>query len=145
MTDTVLVPIDGSPLSYQALRHALERYDDASITVLHVSDLFDPRQSSGGTYEPIAGSEEWYAMEEEAATELLEEAETIAAEFDSDIETTSEIGDPERIIPDFAREQDIDHVIIGVHGREDEERTLFGRVAESVVYRAPSSVTIIRS
>lgn len=146
MGKTVLVPIDGSPLSYRALRHALEAYSDADITALHVADLYDPGygRDADSLYEPLAGSEEWYAMEEEVANNILSEAETIASEYEREIDTDSEIGDPERIIPEFARDQDVDHIVMGVHGREDEERTLFGRVAESVVYRAPVSVTIIR-
>lgn len=146
MGDTVLVPVDGSPLSYRALRHALETYPDADVTVYHVADVFDPGYGRGSdsSYEPLAGSEEWYAMEEEAAAEILSEAETIASDHDREITTESEIGDPQRLIPDYARENDVDHVVLGVHGREEEGRSLFGRVAESVVYRSPVSVTIIR-
>lgn len=146
MAKNILVPIDGSPLSYRALRHVLDTYPDANVTVLHVRDLFSSGYGSEGdsTYEPIVGSDEWYAMEQKAAEELLSEAEAVAADYDSEVETDSEIGDPQRIIPDYVREHDFDHVVLGVHGREEADRSLFGRVAESVVYRAPVSVTIIR-
>ena len=146
MGDTILVPVDGSPLSHRALRYALETFPDAEIVAFHVSDLFDPRPGAGtgSSYEPLVGSEEWYAMEQEAADELLGEAEAIAEEYDREIATESDIGDPQRLIPDYAEETDVDHVVIGVHGREEEERTLFGRVAETVVFRSPVSVTVIR-
>ncbi|MGM0716648.1 MAG: universal stress protein [Halobacteriota archaeon] len=42
MSTRVLVPIDGSPLSRRALRHALEEFPHASVTVYHVIDLFEP-------------------------------------------------------------------------------------------------------
>lgn len=146
MGEKVLVPIDGSPLSYQALRHALDAFSDAEITALHVTDLFDPGYGtdSGARYDPVAGSERWYEMETEAAEELLSDAESVAAEYDREIQTESETGDPERLIPDYARDNDIDHIVLGIHGREDEGRSLVGRVAEKVVYRAPVSVTVIR-
>jgi nucleotide-binding universal stress UspA family protein len=146
MAETVLVPIDGSPLSRQALRHALDTFPDREIVAFHVSDLFDPGAGSDtdSLYEPIAGSDEWYAQETEATEELLSEAEEIAAEYDREITTESEIGDPQRLIPEYAREQDIDHIVLGVHGREDTERQLVGRVAEKVIYRAPVPVTMIR-
>ena len=146
MGDTILVPVDGSPLSHRALRYALETFPDAEIVAFHVSDLFDPRPGTGteSDYEPLVGSEEWYAMEQEAADELLGEAEAIAEEYDREIATESDIGDPQRLIPDYAEESDVDHVVIGVHGREEQERTLFGRVAETVVFRSPVSVTVIR-
>lgn len=145
MANTVLVPVDGSPLSFRALRHALETFPDADVVALTISDLFDPGYGTADSlYEPLVGTEKWYAMEQEAAEELLAEAEEIAAEYDREISTDSDIGDPQRLIPDYAEEHDIDHVVLGVHGREDEERTLFGRVAESVVFRAPVPVTVIR-
>lgn len=146
MGETVLVPIDGSPLSYRALRHALETYTDAEITVYHVSDVYSPGYGTDpdALDAPQAGSEEWHKMEQEAAAEILSEAKSIAGEYDREIATDSAVGDPQRLIPDYAREQRIDHVVLGVHGREEEDRTLFGRVAESVVYRSPVSVTIIR-
>lgn len=76
--------------------------------------------------------------------ELFSEAEEIAAEYDRELITEAEIGDLQRIIPDYAEEEDVDHVVIGVHGREEEERSLFGRVAETVVFRSPVSVTVVR-
>lgn len=143
MEEHVLVPVDGSPLAYDALRHALEKFQDATITVLHVIDVFEPTDG-GSLYEPMMGSQEWEAMERDAAEAVLSEAETIAADYDRHIETTSEIGDPQRLIPDFARDEGVDHVVIGVHGRDEADRTMFGRVADTVVYRSPVSVTVIR-
>lgn len=146
MDTAVLVPLDGSPLSYRALRHALDRYPEADITVLHVSNVFEPwhAQDPEGEYEPSFGSEEWYEMEHRAANQIFEEAQTIADEYDQTLTTDSEVGDPEHIIPEYAREEDIDHVVLGIHGREEPERSLFGRVAETVAMRSPVSVTLIR-
>jgi len=45
---------------------------------------------------------------------------------------------------EFAHEGDCDHVIIGSHGREGILRVLLGRVAETVVRRAPMPVTVVR-
>jgi len=148
MTDHVLVPVDGSPLSFDALRHALTEFPDASITVLHVIDLFDPgygvASDSDTTYEPLVGSDEWYAQVEERSETILEEASQLAADHDHEVETASEIGDPKRIIVEYAAEESVDLVVLGTHGRPDEERTLFGSVAEAVVRRAPVPVTLVR-
>lgn len=146
MGDTVLVPIDGSPLSYRALRHGLEKFSDAEIVVLYVTDLFEPWASWEGesSFEPRIGSEEWQAMEREVADDLFARAQEIADEFDRELTTEFEIGDPQRIIPDFAREEPIDHIVLGVHGREEADRSMFGRVAETVVFRSPVPVTVIR-
>lgn len=146
MTENVLVPIDGSPLSHEALRHALEAFPDAGVTVLYVIDLFgsDAGGEIGSAYEPLMGSDEWYGQAEERAEELLDEAEAIAEEHGRDVATVSEIGTPERIIVDFAGEEDIDHVVLGTHGRGDGDRPLYGSTAETVARRAPVPVTIVR-
>ena len=146
MTENVLVPIDGSPLSHEALRHALEAFPDAGVTVLYVIDLFgsDAGGEIGSAYEPLMGSDEWYGQTEEHAQELLEEAESIAEAYGRTVATVSEIGTPERIIVDFAAEEDIDHIVLGTHGRADEKRPLYGSTAETVARRATVPVTIVR-
>ncbi|MDS0477129.1 universal stress protein [Natrinema sp. 1APR25-10V2] len=148
MTDTILVPLDGSPLSRRALRHALEEFPDASITVLHVVDLFEPGYGAypdfETTYEPLIGSEEWYKRAEEVSEQLFEEARELADEYDREVSTTSDIGDPKRIIVDYADEEEVDHIVLGAHGRTEEERPVFGSVAEIVSRRATVPVTLIR-
>lgn len=148
MTENVLIPIDGSPLSFRALRHALREYPDASITVLHVVDLFEPGYGAQfdfeSAYEPLTGSEEWYKRSEEITDQLFDEVQEHANEYGRDVSTVSEIGDPKRIIVDYADETEIDHIVIGAHGRPDEERPLFGSVAELVARRAAVPVTLIR-
>ena len=148
MTDTILVPLDGSPLSRKALRHALAEFPDASITVLHVVDLFEPGYGAypdfETSYEPLMGSEEWYDRAEEISEQLFEEARDLADDYDREISTASEIGDPKRIIVDFADEEDIDYIVLGAHGRTGEERPVFGSIAEMVARRATVPVTLIR-
>lgn len=148
MTKNVLVPLDGSPLSYRALRHALAEFPDASITVLHVVDVFEPGYGAypdfETTYEPLMGTEEWYERAEEISEGIFEEAQDFAGEFDREVSTTSEIGDPKRVIVEYANEEDIDHIVIGAHGRTEEDRSVFGSTAEIVARRATVPVTLIR-
>lgn len=148
MTKNVVVPVDGSPLSFRALRHALAEFPDASITVLHVVDVFEPGYGAypdfETTYEPLMGTEEWYERAEEVSEGIFEEAQDLADEFDREVSTTSEVGDPKRIIVDYVDEEDVDHVVIGAHGRVDEKRSVFGSTAEIVARRATIPVTLIR-
>ncbi|MFA9517869.1 universal stress protein [Halopenitus sp. H-Gu1] len=148
MSKNVLVPIDGSPLSFQALRHALREFPDASVTVLHVVDLFEPGYGAypdfETSYEPLMGSEDWYERAEEVSQQLFEEAEELANDYDREVNTVSEIGDPKRLIVDFADEEDIDHIVMGAHGRAKEKRPVYGSITEIVARRAPVPVTIVR-
>lgn len=148
VTAHVLVPVDGSPLARDALRYALKTFPDAKITVLHVVDLFEPGYGAHAdievTYEPLMGSEEWYERAEQVSAELLEEAAEIAAAHDREVATESDIGEPARIIVDYAAEEDVDHIVLGSHGRTEEERPVFGSITETVARRATVPVTIIR-
>jgi nucleotide-binding universal stress UspA family protein len=148
MGKTVLVPVDGSPLSFRALRYAVTEFPDASITVINVIDLYEPDHGASldddTTYEPPMGSDEWYTQVEEAAERLLDEARDIAADHGREIDTVSDIGEPARIIVDYADEEDVDHVAVGAHGRSSVDRPLYGSVTEVVARRSPVSVTIVR-
>lgn len=142
MPKNVLVAFDESPQATEALRHALSHYPDASISVLYVQDptewVFG--DSVGGAYY----SEEEFEASEERAEKLLREAESMADEYDRTILTHTEIGQPTRSIVSFAEAHEIDHIVIGSHGRRGLERFLLGSVAETVTKRSPVSITIIR-
>jgi nucleotide-binding universal stress UspA family protein len=144
----VLVPMDGSPLSKKALKVALEERADASITVLHVIDPTQPGYSYPIEFdldaEPLHGSEEWYDRAEELADRLFSEAREIAEKYDAGVETEERVGEPGRAIVEFASDSDIDEIIIGSHGRTDEERPLLGSVTETVVFRSPVRVLLVR-
>ncbi|MFB6196529.1 MAG: universal stress protein [Haloplanus sp.] len=148
MTRTVLVPFDGSPLSSEALRHALTTFPDATITVLYVVDLFEPDVPDGAdidsTYEPLMGSEAWYEWTETITAHLFERARDLAEEYDRTVETESDIGDPKRIVVDHAAEESVDHVVIGAHGRPAEREAPLGSVATVVARRSNVPVTLVR-
>lgn len=148
MPGSVLVPVDGSPLSTRALRHALRTFPDAEITAYHVVDLFDPEYETvddvGSSYEPMIGSEAWYGSVAEARDRLFAEVDEVADDYDRSVATESEIGDPKRLVVDYATDEDVDHVVVGAHGRLETKRPLFGSVADAVVRRSPVSVTVVR-
>jgi nucleotide-binding universal stress UspA family protein len=140
----VLVPYDESKGSQHALEHALDQYPDATITLLHVIDLVDAGYSS-----PVDGTlpgfwEEWFESEQEASERLFEDAREKAGDADVDLATESVVGRPTRAINDYAEDNDVDHIVMGSHGRSGVTRVLLGSVAEGVVRRAPVPVTIVR-
>lgn len=144
----VLVPMDGSPLSRQALNVVLDEYPEASVTVLHV---IDPTQA-GYSYpiefdldtEPLHGSEEWYERSEELAEQLFEEVSEAADEYGATVATETAVGEPGRTIVDFASDSDVDQIVIGSHGRDDAEQQFLGSVTETVVFRSPVRVLLVR-
>ncbi len=142
MAQQILVAFDESPQATAALRHALSTYDDAEIHVLHVND---PREwSTADGMDGFLYSEDAFEQSQESAEALLEDAEEIAREYDAAVTTAAEVGMVAETVIDYAEEHDIDHIVLGSHGRRGLSRFLLGSVAERVMKRAPGSVTIIR-
>lgn len=135
----LLLPVDGSPQSVEALRFAASEWGDARITLLHV---IDPVNGSRASAVPM-GSEEWYDTARERAEELFTDAREIFPP-DATVETRIEVGRPAATIIDVASEGEVDHVVLGSHGREGIPRMVLGSVAEAVVRRSPVPVTIAR-
>ena len=142
MADRVLVPIDGSEQAWNALEYALRERPDADVVVLNVINPMEgvyATDAMGGDY-----WEGWYDNAEERAERLFEEARDVADGMGETIEAASATGQPARTIVEYAEENDVDHIVIGSHGRSGVSRILLGSVAESVVRRASVPVTIVR-
>jgi nucleotide-binding universal stress UspA family protein len=145
MATHVLVPIDGSEPAWSALDHAIEHDGSDRLTVLHV---VDPSAGSyagaeGGYYDPVA-----FDQARKRGESLCEEArdriEAAGVSDSTDVETVVEVGGASRVILEYAEDHDVDHVVIGSHGRTGVTRILIGSVAETVTRRAPCPVTIVR-
>lgn len=93
----------------------------------------------GGFYSP-----QIYEQTQESAKTLLEEAESIAGEYGTDVTMATEVGRAADAIVAYAEAHDVNHVVVGSHGRRGLSRFLLGSVAERVARRSPGSVTIIR-
>ncbi|MFB6092002.1 MAG: universal stress protein [Haloquadratum sp.] len=154
----VLVPLDGSPQSRHALRFVASEWDDATITLLHV---INPVQAGYRSGVLPSGSEEWFQEAKAEAEEILDEGrELLAEERESaagsdgggqaetktapEVDTEIEVGRPAATIVDVARDLDVDHIVVGSHGRHGVSRLLLGSVAEHVARRSPVPVTIVR-
>lgn len=109
-----------------------------------VGDRVRDSLETPAAYEPMIGTDEWYVIVEDSTDRLCEEVQDVADEYDGAVTTESDIGDPARLIVEYATEEDLDHVVLGAHGRPDERRPLYGSVSETVVRRTPVPVTVVR-
>jgi nucleotide-binding universal stress UspA family protein len=137
MSERVLVPLDDSPQSWDAFEYALEEFPGAAVVALHVIEPLEALLE-GDVY----GGE--ISRSDEEAENVRTEVEAIAAAFDAQVTTVVEEGRAARVIVDYAREHDVDHVVMGSHGRTGASRVLLGSVAETVVRRSPVPVTVVR-
>jgi len=131
----VLVPVDGSEQSEAALEEALEQFPDAEVHVLHVLQVKTPWGDDTKT-----GGE----ISVDKGKDVLNSARSIAADRGRDLETELVEGNAAKTIVSYAEENDIGRIVMGSVGRSGVSRMLLGSVAESVIRRAPCSVTIVR-
>jgi nucleotide-binding universal stress UspA family protein len=122
----VLYPTDFSSYSNQAYFHALAQAEihGASLTILYV---YNASQREGdknfwrGQLEQIRPANASIKVEHV----LLE-------------------GDPAQEIINYAREANIDLIVLGTHGRTGKDRLLMGSVAEKVMRDGPCSVLVVK-
>ncbi|NGM70591.1 universal stress protein [Natronolimnobius sp. AArcel1] len=136
----VLVPIDDSEPAKKAVEHAAREFPETDLTLIHVINPGTGMYGEGGAY----AYDSIIKSRREDAAELLEEAAEIAAEYGHSVMTETVVGQPANEIVSFATESDIDHIVLGSHGRSGPSRVLLGSVAELVARRAPVPVTIVR-
>ncbi|WP_380681337.1 universal stress protein [Salinigranum sp. GCM10025319] len=139
MVSRVLVPMDDSEMAERALRHALETYQDAEVTVLHV--VGEPSGMMGEATR-LALADDIKAAANELASDVFARAESVAEEYGTEVETSVEVGHPGRAIVN--RAGDFDMVVIGTHGGSLSDTLLVGDVARRVFRRSPAPVTVIR-
>jgi nucleotide-binding universal stress UspA family protein len=133
----ILFPTDLSPASNAVLRHAtaLARGNDASLLILHVEE---PPLAYGG-------GEVFYSAGEINTDALQAMLDKVAPQDPAvKVERRLVIGDPASEIPRVAKEENVDLIVMGTHGRTGLLRLLMGSVAELVVRRAHCAVLTVR-
>jgi nucleotide-binding universal stress UspA family protein len=142
MHERVLVPYDGSELSARALERVVTKHPADEVHVLYVVDPVH------GVYESethgLAGAEEWYEEAKSKAESALAEAEAFAAEHGLEVTAAHEVGTPARAILEYVDAHDVDHVVMGSHGRTGVSRLVLGSTAEQVMRQSPVPVTVVR-
>jgi len=133
----ILFSTDFSHASDAALPLAtsLARDHDAQLLIVHVQE---PAPAYGG-------GEMYYGIPEPTSHQLAEMLHKIVpADPSVRFEHHLIVGAPPRALVEFAKEQDVDLIVMGTHGRKSIPRMLMGSVAESVVRRAPCPVLTLR-
>ena len=133
----VLVPVDFSDVSLKAIDEALLMVADPShIHLIHVLPMLAPAEP--GVV--------WNVVDDELREKHVREAlaERLTDDKFAAVKVEVAIGDPGHEIADYAKEADVDLIVLPSHGRTGITRLLVGSVAERVVRLAHCPVLVLR-
>ena len=139
----LLVTTDFSAAAEPALHAAadLARRTQARVTVLHVIDFSGIEDS-----EALRGS--LRALERNYRAEAIPKLEALCRqifkEVPAQVTVVEGLGGASTICT-YAREHDVDLIVIATHGRTGFRRLALGSVSERVVQYAPCDVMVVRS
>jgi len=139
--EKILVPVDGSEQSHKAVTFAadLARHYNATMYLLHVFKL---------TIIPEGLGE--YVVSDRVQLRALGDKIIAAAENDvkkhgiDRIKATVVEGDPAERIIDYAKEHDVDIIVIGSRGLGAFKGLLLGSVSNKVSHKADRTCVIVR-
>lgn len=132
----ILVPVDFSTHSQAALRYAAA-LAEAFGAQLHLVHVVQGPAAYARMYVP---PEDWLLEQRVAARRELDELPVENATVTREVRT----GSPLVEIIRYAKEADIDLIVMGTHGRSGLAHLLIGSVAENVVRQAPCPVLTVR-
>jgi nucleotide-binding universal stress UspA family protein len=140
-TQHILVPIDFSGYAEQALEYAIDLANklSARLTLLHVIQLMPVGVVEGATLP--------YSYLQELETDIQQRMETYRQRVQTaglENAVVVEHGMPFQSIVDLARDQHVDLIVMGTHGRTGLAHMFLGSVAEKVVRLAPCPVLVTR-
>ena len=143
MAQTILVPLDGSPLAELALPEALElaKLPDSTVILLHVIPLIEEIISDG---EVITVDQQW-ENRRIGALHYLKSVRAREEWKNVNVQIEVEMGNPAEAILEFARKHKIDRIVMTTHGRTGIKRWVYGSVADKVLRAADRTVVLVRS
>ena len=141
----ILVPLDFSAASRDALRYACELADAVGAS-LHVLHAVQTPQIPGGSIE-VPLPDPWLIEQlEEEGRSLLDASLTDAQKQAYRAVLVQRSGHAGHEILDYVRERgDIDLIVMATHGRGGLSRFMMGSVADRVIREAPCPVLTLRA
>jgi nucleotide-binding universal stress UspA family protein len=137
----ILVPLDFSSCSLEALRHAmtLARLCGAEIVLVHVLEPLHPGSMLEG-----AETRRLHDLALHEATHQLAELARTNVKPLAQARCLVRAGKPFAVIASLARKTGSDLIVVGTHGRTGFPAVLLGSTAERVARCAPCPVLLVR-
>ena len=141
----ILIGVDDSKHSQRALEYVKKMPWPEGTRVLVVSAVREVVPAYSEVYAPTAPYSE-RMMDDlfKYHQEIVSDAEKVLK--DSGFKTEAKVlqGDPRTVIVDLARNEGVDLVVVGSHGRTGIAKILIGSVASHIVTHSPCSVMVVK-
>ena len=138
----ILVPVDGSALSLEAVRHVLALVRDGLKAEVVLANVQEP----ASLYEIVTVRDPALLQDVSAGAgaHLLEAAEALCRAAGVEFETAVASGDPAHALIDIVEEYGCGAIVIGAHGKGALASALLGSVSLAVVHASPVPVTLVK-
>jgi nucleotide-binding universal stress UspA family protein len=147
----ILVPIDGSEASLKGLRFAesIAGATRAGMIIVHVQDasmleLLRIADVGDGRFGGMREDELELLVRRHVSDPYFEAAKLVLGNKSVEVEFRAATGSPAAEICRFARDEEIDLIVMGAKGASDVAELLLGGVASQVLHHAPCPVTVVR-
>jgi len=140
----ILIALDASAPSDRALEFVTRLRWPAGSRVIALTVITPITEMLGSPMEPVAVPAGWVEEQERIARASLDAACQTLQSDGFATESRLEFGDPRDVITRIAREERVDVLVVGSHGRTGLARVLLGSVSNHVVGHAPCSVLVVK-
>jgi universal stress protein A len=142
MFKKILCPVDFSEFTEDILSYGvgIAKKFDAELHLLHVI----PNLNYFTPYESFLTPENLVVIERNIEGEVEKDFDKVVKKIDMPVKKTIKTGVTFVEIIDYVKQEGIDLVVMGTHGRSGIEHILIGSVAEKVVRKSPCPVLTIR-
>jgi nucleotide-binding universal stress UspA family protein len=138
----ILLPVDGSPLSLEAVRYAIGLVREGLKSTFVLANVQEP----GTLYEVLTAhnAEVVENVRVAAGVHLLQAGEALLTEAGIEYEIEVASGEPSHTLVDIAENFGCDAVIMGAWGAGPDSSAPLGSVALALVRSSPVPVTVVR-
>ena len=138
----ILLPVDGSPHSLHAVRHALKLVQAG----LQADFVLANVQTPASLYEVVTAQDVDVIQQVRGAAgaDLLQAAEALLVVAGVDWQSEVMGGEPSTMLLEMITRYDCDAVVMGTHGVGGLRDALFGSVTGALLQHSPVPVTVVR-
>jgi nucleotide-binding universal stress UspA family protein len=140
---TLLIPVDGSDYSLKAVDYAASRARE-SKSPIEVHLLNVQMQIASVNVKLFVSAESLESYYRDEGNRALEAPLARAKNAGLNVTPHIGVGDPAKIIMDYANEKTADEIVMGSHGRGALSGALLGSVAQKVVHLSSLPVVLVK-